>query len=87
MLIIFHKNKFFEMPVTCFNFFFNREEAISDKKLVEKVEMEPLEPKSTDTQTFKMEHCNCERTLKSSKWESEGVNYTDTTCGKDAFRR
>jgi len=35
---------------------------------------------------FKLEHCNCERTLEIFKNENEPL-FNSTTCGMDAFRR
>ena len=44
-------------------------------------------PPSLPKQTFQMQHCACNRSLPLNEQSSEKINFEDTTCGRDAYRR
>ena len=49
-------------------------------------EEEPALPK-TNKQSFQMQECPCVKTVNASTFETDGINFTSTTCGFDAYRR
>ena len=44
-------------------------------------------PPSLLKQTFQMQHCACNRSLPLNGQSSEKINFEDTSCGRDAYRR